>query len=234
MAGKTDNAKGEAGAITGPAGGSGQEPEKDKMDELLSDVPEWLRGPVKQYYRQAMAAVALLVLAVSLWSGYSYYSKSQEAAASFQLGIAMATNTMDRKIEELKKIQGKFSHTSAARIAGLLIGQVYLQKHAWNAAHDAFKKAERDFSGIMADTAAMGQGYSLEEEKQLDAALSEFQKVAKRGKGMEAVATMDEARIYQELGRKKEAVDAYNRYLDIEPMSPLLDFIRFQVINLSS
>jgi len=149
-----------------------QEPQQDKLDELLADVPEWLRGPLKLYYRQILVSIALVIVVASLWSGYSYYVNRQEAAASFQLGIAMSSNNMDSKISELKSIQDRFSRTSAARLAGLLIGQVYLQKGEWDNALEAFKKAEGDFEGIMADTAAMGQGYSLEEKRQLEGALS--------------------------------------------------------------
>ena len=214
--------------------GSEHEPEKDRLDELLADVPEWLRGPLKQYYRQILFTIALVIVISSLWSGYAYYVKRQEAAASFQLGIAMSSNNMDKKLEELKKVQDHFSHTSAARLAGLLIGQVYLQKGDWDSALDAFKRAEGDFSGIMADSARMGQGYSLEEKRSLNEALTHFREVAGRKNGMEAVAILDEARVYQELGKKEQAVNAYDRYLDLEPKSPLLDFIRFQVMNLSS
>ncbi len=214
--------------------GSEQEPEKDRLDELLADVPEWLRGPIKQYYRQILVTIALVLVVSCLLSGYAYYVRRQETAASFQLGLAMSTTNIDKKIEELKKIQNSFSHTSAARLAGLLIGQVYLQTGDWDSALDAFKRAEGDFSGIMADTAHMGQGYSLEEKKSLNEALTRFKDVAARKNGMEAVATLDEARVYQELGKKEEAVSAYDRYLDLEPKSPLLDFIRFQVMNLSS
>ncbi len=212
----------------------GQEEERDRLDELLSDVPEWLRGPLKQYYRQILVTIALIVVVASLWSGYSYYVKRQETASSYQLGIAMAATDMNAKMDQLKNIQQAFSHTSAARIAGLLLGQVYLQKGDWDKALEAFKKAQGDFSGIMADTAAMGQGYSHEEKKELADALKKFTKVAERKNGMEPVAILDEARVLKELGKNNEAVKAYDRYLDLEPKSKLLDFIRFQVMNISS
>jgi len=236
MTEETGKSKKSATASGQPLDGQGSEhePEKDRLDELLADVPEWLRGPLKQYYRQILVTISLVLVVSCLLSGYAYYVRRQETAASFQLGIAMSTTNIDKKIEELKKIQSSFSHTSAARLAGLLIGQVYLQKGKWDSALDAFKRAEGDFSGIMADTAHMGQGYSLEERKNLNEALARFREVAGRKNGMEAVATLDEARVYQELGQKEQAVSAYDKYLDLEPKSPLLDFIRFQVMNLSS
>ena len=217
-------------------GAEGQEHEEevDPMDELLADVPEWLREPLKLYYKQILVTIALVVTVAVLWSGYSYYSQRQEEAASFQLGIAMATQDLNKKLTDLKNIIQKFSNTHAARIAELLLGQVYLQKADFGAALDTFKRAEGDFSGIMQDSAMMGQGYSQEELKHLQEALGLFGKVASRKNGMEAVAILDEARIYKALGKKEEAVKAYNKYLDMEPRSALLDFIRFQVMDLSS
>jgi len=209
------------------------EEEKDKLDELLADVPEWLRGPLKQYYKQILVTISLIVVVACLISGYSYYIQRQEAAAAFQLGIAMASSNIEDKIAGFEKIQKSFSNTDAAKIAELLIGQVYLQTGKWDQALDAFKRAEGDFTGIMADTAVMGQAYSHEEKKALNEALSLFQKVAANENGMEIVATLDKARVLKELGRTEEAIKAFDRYLDLDPKSPLLDFIRFQVINLS-
>ncbi len=212
----------------------GPEEEKDKIDELLADVPEWLRGPLKLYYRQILVSIALVIVFACLWSGYSYYVHTQEEAASFQLGIAMASQDINRKTADLKNVIEKFSRTDAASIARLLLGQVYLQKGEFDNALNSFKQAEGDFSGIMADSAVMGQGYCHEEKKQLNDALKLFGQVAKSKNGMEAVAVLDEARIYKALGKKEEAVKSFDRYLDLEPQSPLLDFIRFQVMNLSS
>jgi len=229
---KQDEVVSEGQSETGSEGH--EEEERDKLDELLADVPEWLRGPLKQYYRQILVTIALIVVASILISGYSYYTQRQEAAASYQLGLAMASASIDEKIDSLKKVQESFSHTDAARIAGLLLGQVYLQKGQWDQALDAFKRSERDFRGIMADTAVMGQAYSHEEKKELNQALALFKKVADTQNGMEAVATLDEARVLKALGRNREAVRAFDRYLDLEPKSPFLDFIRYQVMNLSS
>jgi len=235
MSEEKDQLQKNAVSDTEPEGVPGDhEEEKDRLDELLADVPEWLRTPLKQYYRQILVTIALVVVVSSLLSGYFYYIKRQETAASYQLGLAMASTNINEKIDNLKKVQDSFSHTDAARIAGLLLGQVYLQKGQWDQALDAFKRAEEDFKGIMADTAVMGQAYSQEEKKALDDALVLFKEISKHENGMEAVATLDEARILKKLGKNQEALKAFNRYLDLKPKSPFLDFIRFQVMNLSS
>ncbi len=207
--------------------------EQDKLDELLADVPEWLRGPLKENYKQILAGLAIIVLVVSLWSGYSYYITRQEESASYHLGIAMAKQDVDERLKALEELRSRFSHTSAARLANLLVGQAYMDKNDWEKASSVFDVCARDFEGALSDSALMGQGYAYEQEKKLDQALADFKKAQIAGRGFEAVAVMDEARVLAEKGRKKEALEAYDKFLDLKPRSQFLDFIRYEILKLS-
>ena len=207
--------------------------EQDKLDELLADVPEWLRGPLKENYKQILAALAIIILGISLWSGYSFYTTRQEESASYHLGIAMAKQDVDERIKALEELRGKFSHTSAARLANLLLGQSYLEKGTWKKAASIFDSCARDFDGALSDSAVMGQGYAYEQEKNLDQALANYKKAQEAGRGFEAVAVLDVARVLAEKGKKKEALEAYDEYLDLKPKSEFLDFIRYEILKLS-
>ena len=217
-------------------GPEGQEPheEVDKIDELLRDVPEWLRGPLKENYKQILATIAIIIVVTILWSGFSYYTTKQEMAASYNLALAMSEQDVDKRLQGLKEITEKYSHTSAAKIAKMLIGQAYLEKGKFESAQNSFKEASSEFDGIIHDSATLGQGYAFEEQKKLDDALEKYKKVSATKNGLESIAILDEARIYKQKGQNKEAVKAFNKYLDLEPQSPFLDYIRYQVLYLSS
>ncbi len=215
-------------------GQEGQEEEVDKLDEFLSDVPEWLREPLKQNYKQILAGIAIVIVVSVLFSGYSYYTRHLEESASFHLGMAMAKQDVDSRIKELKVIKEKFGHTNAARLATLLLARAYMEKGDFRAAQESFERASSSLKGVMADSSLMGLGYTFEEQKKFDEALSSFKKVEQNKNGLEAVAVLDEARVYREKGEKEKAIDAFNRYLDMEPTSPFLDYIRYQVLDLSS
>ncbi len=231
MSEKEKNVADELGQQAQDTGGQGEE--RDKLDELLADVPEWLRGPLKENYKQILVSLAIIVLSVSLWSGYSYYTTRQEESASYHLGIAMSKSDIDGRIKELKDLTARFSHTSAARLAKLLLGQAYLEKGDWKAASGTFDSCVSEYEGALLDTALMGHGYALEEEKNLDKALSDYIKAGDANRGFEAVALIDKARVLSEKGKKKEALEAYSKYLDLKPESPFLDFIRYEILKLS-
>ncbi len=205
----------------------------DRLDELLADVPEWLRGPLKENWKQILVSLVLVILAVSLWSGYSYYRIRQAQAASYHLGIAMSKTDVNDRIKELKDLMSRFSHTDAARLAKLLLAQAYMENGDWTNARQAYQDCVSDFKGVLADSATMGHGYASEELKDLAQALADFEKVGSGNSGFEAVALLDKARILVEEGKKKDALDAYGKYLDLKPESPFLDFIRYEILRLS-
>ncbi len=208
-------------------------PERDKLDELLADVPEWLRGPLKENYKQILASIAIVILVVSLWSGYSFYTNRQEESASYHLGLAMSNLDLDGRLKELDDLVRRFPHTDAGHLANLLIARAYFEKGNWEKAGKVFASCESSFEGALATTATMGNGYASEQVKRLDQALADYEKAGNAGNGFEAVALIDKARVLATEGKKKEALDAYDKYLDLKPKSHLLDFIRYQILKLS-
>ena len=212
---------------------AGPQTETDRIDELLADVPEWLRGPLKENYKQILASLAIVILGISLWSGYSFYTTRQEESASYHLGIALSKQDVNARIKELEDLRSRFSHSSAAHLAKLLLAQARLEKGEWKKAGETFNACAAEFEGALSDTAIMGQGYASEAEKNLDQALADYKKAELAKKGFEAVALLDSARVLAEKGKKKEALQAYGKYLDLKPQSPFLDFIRYEILKLS-
>ncbi len=216
-----------------PSGQADEEP-VDPMEAYLADLPEWARGPIMAYGKQAAAALVLLLLAVALWSGYTHYTASKEAEAAYALGQVFAIEEADQRISKLKDVINRFEGTDAADHARLLLAGQLLDDGKWDEAASAFKKAEASLDHALADSAIMGYGYAQEETGALDSALSSYSRAAESKNGFEAVATLDRARVLMKKGNREQALAAYDRYLDMRPQSPQLDFIRFQIQMLST
>ncbi len=217
-----------------PGSQPGEEEPVDPMEAYLADLPEWARGPIMAYGKQAAAAIVILLVAVALWSGYSHYTASREAEAAYELGKVFALEDSAQRISKLKAVVNRYDGTDAADQARLMMAGQLLEDRKWSEAASAFKEAQAHLDHALADAAVMGYGYCMEEEKELDSALDSYTKAAQSKNGFEAVATLDRARVLLKKAEKEQALAAYDAYLDMRPQSPLLDFIRFQILKLSS
>jgi predicted negative regulator of RcsB-dependent stress response len=204
------------------------------MEAYLADLPEWARGPIMAYGKQAAAALVLLLLAVALWSGYTHYTATKEAEAAYALGQVFAIEEPDKRISRLKEVINRFEGTDAADHARLMLAGQLLDDGKWDEAASAFKDAEGNLEHALADSAIMGYGYAQEETGALDSALSSYSRASDSKNGFEAVAILDKARVLLKKGAKEQALAAYDRYIDMKPQSPQLDFIRFQIQMLSA
>ena len=188
---------------------------------------------VKADYRQILASIILVIVCACLWSGYNYYTLRQEQESSYNLGAAIAKMDLNSRISALEEVRSRFASTDAGKIANILLGQAYMEKEDWPKAAGIFKECTAELDGPMLDTAVMGHGYAEELQGNLDGALSDYKRAEMSAKGFEAVAILDQARIFAARKDKDQALSLYNRYLDLDPQSSLLDFIRYQILKLS-
>ncbi|GEM_PF-1003052 len=225
---------GGAGATPGSDGQGPVDPPVDPMEAYLADLPEWARGPVMAYGRQALAGIVLFLLAVGIWTGFSHYMEGKETKAAYALGQALSAPDAKERMSLLKKVVSQYGSTDAGAQAQLVLSGEYLEQDEFDKARDGFVKARKGLKLALKDGATMGESYALEEKKEYKAALDGFSKAIEKKQGYEAVALLDKARISLKLGNSREAMEAYNQYLDIRPDSPLLDFIRFKLQKLAS
>ncbi len=139
-------------------------------------------------------------------------------------------------ISSLGKVVHNHSHTVVGKHALLLLGAVQRDSGQVEAAKKSFNKAKQEFSedGFLYYSALMGLGYLHEEDAKLDEARQAFKTSSETLLGFEAIAALDFARVSSALGYNEEALEVYNKYLALEPQSTQLDFVRHQVMRLSS
>lgn len=208
---------------------------KDILKEILSGLPPQVRNVLQEYLREILAGSVIVVLAVSLWYGYSAYTTRQENEAATELGLAIEQRIPARRATVLKGVAHQYGQTAAGRQALLLLGAAQRDSGQMNAAEKNFDKAKRSFSkgSFLYYSASMGLGYLQENKANLLKAIELYKPTSQAKSGFESVATIDLARASSALGHKKEALEAYNRYLSLNPRSWQADFVSDQITRLS-
>jgi len=208
---------------------------KQLFDELTGLLPGPVRDFVKSQSREILAGILIVLLAFLLWSGYSAYDASQERKGATALGSAMQNPDPAHRAKMLKEIINQHGRTKAADQAILLLGSAYRDVGDTDKATEYFNKAKEAFDedSSLRQSAKMGLGYVLEGKGDIQAAFEIYKQVSGTNKGFSAVATLEEARTATMLGKRDDALSAYNRYLSIKPEGENLDFVRYQIMKLS-
>ncbi|HID96973.1 MAG TPA: tetratricopeptide repeat protein [Thermodesulfobacteriaceae bacterium] len=209
---------------------------KNEWEELLSGLPSWIREPLKNYYREILAGLTVVLLAAGLFSGYSAYTDSQENKAAGALGSTMNISDSRTRIKAIQEVAGDHENTAAGRQALLILANEYRDAGDMDSAGRNFSKAMEIYpaDSIFYQAAVIGLGYMAEDKGEMERAAETYRKLTEHELGFEDVATLDLARVYQVMGKHEEALAAYNGYISDEPDSQMLDFVRNQVMKLSS
>jgi len=202
-------------------------------DELLASLPPWAKEFLERHAREIISAILIIVLGVALWSGYSTYSKRQQASAAALLGQAMRLQNSQDKINALEKLIKENGNSYAGRQAQLLLAAELRESGNLDKAKAAFKSATAKLDGPLSTSATMGLGYISERQTNLNEAADAYRKAAEKKDGFEAVAYLDLGRVESARDNGQAAVDAYNQYLTLAPDSQLLDYVRYKIENLS-
>jgi len=210
-------------------------PVQEIVDEILAGLPQWLREPLANNFRQIFAGIACILLVAALWSGYTGFVERGENAASARLGTAIHTADPKARMELLEKVIQEHGRTDAAEHALLLLGAAARDAGDVDASSEYFSRALQTFSDRTAlhDSALMGLGYCMEEKGNTADAAERFRKAADNAAGYETVALLDLARVSAAHGKTREALQAYEKFMAAAPMSPQLDFVRFEIMKLS-
>jgi predicted negative regulator of RcsB-dependent stress response len=206
------------------------------LEEILSGLPLQVRNTLQKFLREILAGTIIVVLAISLWFGYSAYTTRQENRAAAALGSAMQQTDRSKMISALDKVIHKYSYTIAGKHALLLLGATQRDSGQVEAAKKSFSRAEQELSedNFLYYSALMGLGYLQENDTKLDKARQAYKSSSEARQGFEAIAALDFARVSSALGHNDKAIEAYNKYLSLKPQSSQVDFIRHQIMKLSS
>ncbi len=209
---------------------------RDTIGEILSVFPPQVRDTLRKHLREILAALIIIVLATSLFYGYSAYTTSQENKAAAALGQAVALSDPSTKASALEKVVQQHKGTTAGKLALLLLGAVQRDSGHIEGARESFKKAKQELpsNNILYYSAVMGLAYLQEDDKKLDEAGQAYKSLSQAQSGFEAVAALDLARVSSATGHNDEAIEAYNRYLALKPQSSQLDFVHYQLMKIPS
>jgi outer membrane protein assembly factor BamD (BamD/ComL family) len=224
--------------------------------ELLKEPDEFLTttGQVIRYVREnprvVTIGVVLAVLAmVAAFGVYSYMQqrdvRSHELfeAAQREFEIAMRSQTpvapenLDKLLARFEEIAKDYPSLPAGEMAVLYSGHLLYKKGAYQGALDQYAKMQSSglVKGGLGPLVLYHVGMTRLALKDYDQALTLFDQLSKDINSpyrREAHASI--ARIYEMMGKNKEAVQAYRQYLKMFPEAPDADFIRTRIADLSA
>ena len=208
---------------------------KTILEEILSGLPPQVGKTLQKFLREILAGTIIVVLAVSLWLGYSTYTTRQENRAAAAMGTAMQQTDTAKRISALEKVIHKHGHTNTGRHALLFLGATQRDSGQVEAAKKSFNRAKQELSedSFLYYSALMGLGYLQEDDAELDKARRAYKSASAAQQGFEAIASLDFARVSSALGYNDKAIESYNKYLSMKPQSPQAGFVRHQIMKLS-
>lgn len=207
------------------------------VDIITDELPPWMKNFILNKWKEVLSAILVLILGAAMWTGYAAYEMNNKKKVAAALGSAINIKDKAKKVEALKQVANDNRNTTAGSYAFLILGSVYMDTGQMNLAEESFKKALKNLKKdtVFYNTAQMGLGYIHENEKKYESAKNEYMAGTKRENGYKSIALLDIARIYQDIGLKKEALDAYNQYLSMQKDGNAMGqngYIKFQISRL--
>jgi len=192
--------------------------ESEKAD--LGGVLEQLNLPpavvtfVRENKRLVQIVIATIVIIVVAWSLYDSYRDKKIEEGSSALSIAVDIEDSQSKIDQLKSVSSEFSGTSSAQWAKINAAHELLKSDQKEEALTIYKEvfAEIDTSSPLFALVTIGLAQAYEISGNFPEAATEYQKI-KFIEGYQEVGYLGLARISEEQGDNKKAVEIYEEYL---------------------
>ncbi|MEA2015090.1 MAG: tetratricopeptide repeat protein [Thermodesulfobacteriota bacterium] len=171
----------------------------------------------------AGAGVLLIILLSGLWYFYNlnYENKAEGMYSSAYNSYSTAGSSNDMKDAYLNALGiytdlvEKYPDSRAAALSFYNMGNIYFNIGETGKSIEAYKKflQESGENNILTALAYYGLGYCHENNKDYDNALKSFEDSNKSIKGtqFESINYANMARIYEKMGKQKEALDFYRR-----------------------
>jgi predicted negative regulator of RcsB-dependent stress response len=218
-------------------------------DEFLTTTSQVIRY-VRENPRVVTIGVALAVIAMVVVFGVNSYMQQRGVrshelfeAAQREFEIAMRSQApvtpenLDKLLARFEGIATEYPSLPAGEMAVLYSGHVLYNKGAYQGALDQYTKMQSSslVKGGLGPLVLYHVGMTRLALKDYDQALTLFDQLSKDINSpyrREAHASI--ARIYEMMGKNKEAVQAYRQYLKMFPEAPDADFIKTRIADLSA
>ncbi len=213
-----------------------QEELQELADQILSLLPQSVRGFCREKAREIIAGISIAVMVVLLAYGYDLYSEMRENQAATALGTSLHAAKAEDRISGLEKLVKDYGSTDAAGQALLLLGSLYNRQGDFEKAIAYYKKAEERFGSgaVFTYAAMMGRAYLLEEKGTVKDAGTLFKEISAKENPYKAVALLDYARTARFSGDSDAALDALNKYISLKPNADNLDYVRYQIVQMAA
>lgn len=192
--------------------------ESEKAD--LGGVLEQLNLPpavvtfVRENKRLVQIGIATIVIIVVAWSLYHSYRGKKIEEGSSALSIAVDIEDSQAKIDQLKSVSSEFSGTSSAQWAKINAAQEMLKSDQKEEALTIYREivAEIDKSSPLFALVTIGLAQGYEISGNASEAATEYEKL-KLIEGYQELGYLGLARISEEQGNNKKALEIYEEYL---------------------
>ncbi len=201
-------------------------------EELLVLHEKWVKA-AQEHLREIIVAALLIVLVAAGWSLFQYQRSRQESKAAILYMKAVLSQDSTRRSALLAELQKRYAHTAAALAAELdLFAQAYDQGKLKEAALE-IKKVKKSAKGDLKIFATQGQGYVFEEQGHYQKAAKDYQTAADAHVGLEKLAWLDLARVYELSGDRAKAVEFYRELMGIKLQGEIRDFVAVKLARLA-
>jgi len=193
-----------------------EESEKADLGGVLEqmNLPPAVVTFVRENKRLVQIGIATIVIIIVAWSLYDSYRDKKIEEGSSALSIAVDIEDSQAKIDQLKSVSSEFSGTSSAQWAKI------------NAAHEMLKSDQKEealtlYKEVLTEidkstplfalvTIGLAQGYEI--SGNVPEAAIEYEKL-KLIEGYQELGYLGLARISEEQGNNKKALEIYEEYL---------------------
>lgn len=187
----------------------------DKVEGLLEhlNLPPKAIDFIRAHHRAIQLAIAVVVIAVVVWSLYGSYRERITEEASTALSAALTAKS-DEEADALRAMADKYSSTSSALWAKVEIAHLDMKNGSFA---DASKKyaallAELQNSNPLYPLVLFGLAQSLEADKRYGQAYTQYDQL-KNITGYERIGYIGMGRLEEAQGNPEKAIAIYNDFL---------------------
>jgi predicted negative regulator of RcsB-dependent stress response len=202
------------------------------LDELNlpPKVTEFIRqneNPIKI----VLIVILVLICANTFWD---YYSQKQKDDSASLLALAMSQTEDAIRIEQLEKVVDQYSGSGAALWGEVTLAQQMLED-------GQYQEAVNKYNGIISDVSDdnpiyplirhdLARAYELKGEP--ENSLKQYTALRDID-GFTTIGYLGEARLYEQIGNKDQAKDAYEKALTQQDLSPVVqEWLEYKLDNI--
>jgi predicted negative regulator of RcsB-dependent stress response len=202
------------------------------LDEL--NLPPKVTEFIRQNENPIKIVLILILVLICANTFWDYYSDKQKNDSASLLSQAMSQKEDAIRIEQLKKVVDQYSGSGAALWGEVILAQQMLED-------GQYQEAVKKYNGIIADVSVDNPIYPLvrhdlarayELNGEFENSLKQYTALREID-GFTTIGYLGEARLYEQMGNKDQAKDAYEKALTQQDLSPSVqEWLEYKLDNI--